>query len=93
MGASFITEGAIPFAAADPLRVIPSIMAGSAVTGALAMTLDVTLRAPHGGIFVIFAVGNIAGFLISLVAGTLVATAAVVGLKSFGPSDADVATV
>jgi len=93
MGASFITEGAIPFAAADPLRVIPSIMAGSAVTGALAMTLDVTLRAPHGGIFVIFAVGNILGFLISLVAGTLVATAAVVALKSSSRTNADLATV
>lgn len=93
MGASFITEGAIPFAAADPLRVIPSIMAGSAVTGALAMTLDVTLRAPHGGIFVIFAVGNILGFLIALVAGTLVATASVVALKSAATTDVDVATV
>ena len=92
MGASFITEGAIPFAAADPLRVIPSIMAGSAVTGALAMTLDVTLRAPHGGIFVLFAVGNILGFLIALVAGTLVATAAVVGLKSVGSATPDTAT-
>jgi PTS system fructose-specific IIC component len=93
MGASFITEGAIPFAAADPLRVIPSIMAGSAVTGALAMTLDVTLRAPHGGIFVIFAVGNIVGFLIALAAGTLVAAAAVVALKSTGVRDTDLATV
>ena len=93
MGASFITEGAIPFAAADPLRVIPSIMAGSAVTGALAMTLDVTLRAPHGGIFVLFAVGNIVGFLISLIAGTLVATAAVVALKSASGRDTDLATV
>ncbi len=94
MGASFITEGAIPFAAADPLRVIPSIMAGSAVTGALAMTLDVSLRAPHGGIFVLFAVGNIIGFLISLVAGTLVAAAAVVALKSTGSrADADLVTV
>jgi PTS system fructose-specific IIC component len=93
MGASFITEGAIPFAAADPLRVIPSIMAGSAVTGALAMGLDVTLRAPHGGIFVLVAVGNLLGFLISLVIGTLVAGALVVTLKSFGTSDAEVATV
>ena len=58
LGASFITEGAIPFAAADPLRVIPSIMLGSAVTGGLAMAIDVTLRAPHGGIFVLFAVGQ-----------------------------------
>ena len=75
LGASFITEGAIPFAAADPLRVIPSIMLGSAVTGGLAMAMDVTLRAPHGGIFVLFAVGNVIGFLIALVAGVLVARA------------------
>ncbi len=93
MGASFITEGAIPFAAADPLRVIPSIMAGSAVTGALSMGLGVGLRAPHGGIFVLFAVDNIFGFLIALVAGVLVATACVVTLKSFGRTDADLATV
>ena len=52
LGASFITEGAIPFAAADPLRVIPSAMAGGAVTGALSMAFGCTLRAPHGGIFV-----------------------------------------
>ncbi|HJQ05873.1 MAG TPA: fructose-specific PTS transporter subunit EIIC, partial [Nocardioides sp.] len=63
LGASFITEGAIPFAAADPLRVIPSIMLGSAVTGGLAEAMNVTLRAPHGGIFVLFAVGNVGGFL------------------------------
>lgn len=93
MGASFITEGAIPFAAADPLRVIPSIMAGSAVTGALAMGLDVGLRAPHGGIFVLFAVDNIAGFLIALVAGVLVAAALVIALKSMSRTDTDVATV
>ena len=61
-GASFITEGAIPFAAADPLRVIPSIMLGSAVTGGLSMAFDVSVRAPHGGIFVLFAVGNILGY-------------------------------
>ena len=93
MGASFITEGAIPFAAADPLRVIPSIMAGSAVTGALSMGLDVGLRAPHGGIFVLFAVENIAGFLIALVAGVLVSAALVVLLKSTSGADTDVATV
>jgi PTS system fructose-specific IIC component len=94
MGASFITEGAIPFAAADPTRVIPSIMAGSAVTGALSMGLDVTLRAPHGGIFVVpFAVGNILGFVIALVAGVLVAAALVVALKSARTADVDVATV
>ena len=93
MGASFITEGAIPFAAADPLRVIPSIMAGSAVTGGLAMALDVTLLAPHGGIFVLFAVGNIAGFLIALVAGTLVSTAAVIALKSASHASTELVTV
>jgi fructose PTS system EIIBC or EIIC component len=93
LGFSFITEGAIPFAAADPLRVIPAIMAGSAVTGGLSMALDVTSRAPHGGIFVLFAIGNILGFFIALVAGTLVATFLVIVLKSFGARDADVATV
>ena len=81
LGASFITEGAIPFAAADPLRVIPSMMVGSAVTGAVSMALDVGVRAPHGGIFVLFAVENVMGFLIALVAGTLVAAALVVLLK------------
>ena len=93
MGASFITEGAIPFAAADPLRVIPAIMLGSAVTGGLSELLDVSLRAPHGGIFVLFAVGNIVGFLISLVAGVLVSAAAVIALKSMSKTDTDLATV
>ncbi|MCW2771960.1 MAG: system D-fructose-specific component (F1P-forming), Frc family / system [Nocardioides sp.] len=87
LGASFITEGAIPFAAADPLRVIPAIMAGSAVTGGLSMALDVGIRAPHGGIFVLFAVSNIIGYLIALVAGTLVGAAAVIALKSIGAKD------
>ena len=93
MGASFITEGAIPFAAADPLRVIPSIMVGSAVTGALSMGLDVGLRAPHGGIFVLFAVDNKLWFLVALLAGVLVSAALVIVLKSFGRADADLATV
>lgn len=93
MGASFITEGAIPFAAADPLRVIPSIMAGSAVTGAISMGAGVELRAPHGGVFVLFAVDGKLLFLVALVAGVLVSTALVVALKSLGRSDADVATV
>ena len=93
LGASFITEGAIPFAAADPLRVIPSIMLGSAVTGGMAMAFDVTLRAPHGGIFVLFAVGNVIGFLIALVAGVIVAATAVIVLKSIGARDTDLATV
>ncbi len=82
MGASFITEGAIPFAAADPLRIIPPIMVGSAVTGGISMAMEVGLRAPHGGIFVIFAVINILGFLIALAVGTVVAAAGVVLLKS-----------
>jgi PTS system fructose-specific IIC component len=83
LGASFISEGAIPFAAADPLRVIPSMMAGGAVTGALSMALGVGCRAPHGGIFVLFAIDNKLGFLISLVAGTLVAAVCVVAAKQF----------
>ncbi|HWJ10483.1 MAG TPA: fructose-specific PTS transporter subunit EIIC [Nocardioides sp.] len=86
LGASFISEGAIPFAAADPLRVIPSIVLGSAVTGGLAEALDVSLRAPHGGIFVLFAVDGVLGFFIALVAGTVVAAASVVALKSLGRS-------
>jgi PTS system fructose-specific IIC component len=92
LGASFITEGAIPFAAADPLRVIPAIMAGSAVTGGLSMALDVGVRAPHGGIFVLFAVSNIVGYLIALVAGTLVGAACVIALKSVGREDTDAST-
>ncbi|MBI3224110.1 MAG: PTS sugar transporter subunit IIA [Mycolicibacterium cosmeticum] len=83
LGAAFISEGAIPFAAADPLRVIPSMMAGGAVTGALIMAFDVTLKAPHGGIFVFFAIGHLVWFLVALVAGTLVAALAVVLAKQF----------
>ncbi|EHB55299.1 PTS system, fructose subfamily, IIC subunit [Mycolicibacterium rhodesiae JS60] len=83
LGASFISEGAIPFAAADPLRVIPSMMAGGAVTGALIMAFDVTLKAPHGGIFVFFAIGNLVWFLVALAAGTVVGAFAVLGAKQF----------
>jgi PTS system fructose-specific IIC component len=90
LGGSFITEGAIPFAAADPLRVIPPIMAGSAVTGAIAMATDVTLRAPHGGIFVLFAVGNKVGFLIALAAGVAVAAALVILLKQLTESKEEI---
>jgi fructose PTS system EIIBC or EIIC component len=93
LGASFITEGAIPFAAADPLRVIPSIMLGSAVTGGVAELLDVAIRAPHGGIFVLFAVHNILGYLIALVAGVAVGALAVMTAKTVWPVDTDVATV
>lgn len=74
MGLSFITEGAIPFAAADPLRVLPSCVAGSAVAGALSAAFHCTLMAPHGGIFVFPVVGSPWMYLISLVAGTVIAT-------------------
>jgi PTS system fructose-specific IIC component len=84
LGASFISEGAIPFAAADPFRVIPSMMAGGAVTGALSMALHVTSKAPHGGIFVFFAIDPIWGFLIALLAGVVVSGLLVLALKSIG---------
>jgi len=83
LGASFISEGAIPFAAADPFRVIPSMMAGGAVTGALIMAADVTLKAPHGGIFVFFAIGKLLWFLVALAAGTVVGALAVIAAKQF----------
>ena len=83
LGASFISEGAIPFAAADPLRVIPSMMLGGATTGALIMALDVTLKAPHGGIFVFFAIGKLVWFLVALAAGTVIGALAVIAAKQF----------
>ncbi|MEU6058822.1 fructose-specific PTS transporter subunit EIIC [Streptomyces sp. NPDC047097] len=82
LGGSFITEGAIPFAAADPLRVIPSAMAGGAVTGALSMAFGATLRAPHGGVFVVPLIGRPLLYLVAIAAGTLVTAALVVLLKS-----------
>ncbi|MEV0317169.1 fructose-specific PTS transporter subunit EIIC [Streptomyces sp. NPDC050658] len=81
LGASFITEGAIPFAAADPLRVIPASMAGGAVTGALSMAFDCTLRAPHGGIFVVPLIGQPLLYLVAIAAGVGVSTVVVVLLK------------
>ncbi len=81
LGASFITEGAIPFAAADPLRVIPASMAGGAVTGALSMTFANTLRAPHGGVFVAPLVGNPLLYLVAVAAGVVVTAGLVVLLK------------
>jgi PTS system fructose-specific IIC component len=89
MGASFISEGAIPFAAADPLRVIPSIMLGGAITGGLSELFQVGLRAPHGGIFVLFAVDGKVGFFVALAAGVVVAAAAVIALKSVGRSSSE----
>lgn len=84
MGISFITEGAIPFAAGDPLRVIPSIMAGSAVAGALTMLFNCGLAVPHGGIFVLFipnAVSNLAMYIVSIAAGTVVTAGVLSVLK------------
>ncbi|MFJ8790090.1 fructose-specific PTS transporter subunit EIIC [Streptomyces sp. NPDC102462] len=81
LGASFISEGAIPFAAADPLRVIPSSMVGGAITGALSMAFGATLRAPHGGIFVVPLIGNPLLYLVAIAAGVCVTTALVVLLK------------
>lgn len=79
MGLAFITEGAIPFAASDPLRVLPSCIIGSGVAGALSMAFNCTLMAPHGGIFVFPVVGNAVMYLLALVIGTVV-SAALLGL-------------
>ncbi|TGB06774.1 fructose-specific PTS transporter subunit EIIC [Streptomyces sp. MZ04] len=90
LGASFITEGAIPFAAADPLRVIPASMAGGAVTGALSMAFDCTLRAPHGGVFVVPLIGRPLLYLVAIAAGVGVSTVTVVllkGARKTGPSE------
>lgn len=81
MGLSFISEGAIPFAAADPLRVLPSCILGSAVAGGLSMALGCTLRAPHGGIFVLPTIGNPFGYLIAVVLGSVVGCGALAALK------------
>lgn len=81
LGASFISEGAIPFAAADPLRVIPSSMVGGAITGALSMAFGATLRAPHGGIFVVPLIGSPFLYLIAIAVGMCVTAGLVVVLK------------
>ncbi len=84
LGLAFVTEGAIPFAARDPLRVIPSLIAGSAVAGAICMALGVAQRVPHGGLFVLpipNAVTNLTGFGIALVAGTAVSVLALALVK------------
>ena len=81
LGASFISEGAIPFAAADPLRIIPPCMAGGAVTGAMSMALHAASRAPHGGVFVFFAMDNFAWFVVSILVGAVISCAGIVVLK------------
>ncbi|SNX61854.1 PTS system D-fructose-specific IIA component (F1P-forming) (Frc family) /PTS system D-fructose-specific IIB component (F1P-forming) (Frc family) /PTS system D-fructose-specific IIC component (F1P-forming) (Frc family) [Streptomyces sp. TLI_55] len=91
LGASFISEGAIPFAAADPLRVIPASMAGGAVTGALTMAFGSTLRAPHGGIWVTFLIGKPFLYLLAIAIGTAVTAGLVIllkGLRKTAPGDA-----
>ena len=81
MGLSFISEGAIPFASADPLRTIPSFVIGSAVTGALSMLFSCTLMAPHGGIFVIATIGHPVKYLLAILIGTIVSTLIMAKLK------------
>lgn len=88
LGISFITEGAIPFAANDPLRILPACILGSAVTGALSMLFKCALRAPHGGIFVLAipnAVEHVGLYIVAIAIGTLVTTLAVIQLKHFFP--------
>ncbi len=82
LGFSFISEGAIPFAAADPVRIIASSVIGSAVTGALAMLFGTTLRAPHGGIWVLPLIGNFLLFVVALAVGVAVMAGIVITLKS-----------
>lgn len=84
MGLAFITEGAIPYAASDPLRVLPACVIGSATAGALSMAFGCTLMAPHGGIFVFPVVGNALLYLLSLVIGTVVGAVLLGLFKQFG---------
>ena len=81
MGLSFISEGAIPFASADPLRTIPAFVIGSAVSGALSMLFNCTLMAPHGGIFVIATIGHPVKYLLAIVIGAMVSAAIMAMLK------------
>lgn len=81
MGLAFITEGAIPYAAADPLHVLPSCIIGSAVAGALSMVFGCTLMAPHGGIFVVPVMGNALLYLVALVIGTVISAVLLGALK------------
>ena len=84
LGASFISEGAIPFAAADPIRVIPSIMIGSAVTGGLVAAFGNELRAPHGGIFVFPLVSNVLTYILAILIGTAITGLLVIVAKGIG---------
>ena len=82
MGLSFITEGAIPYAAADPLRVIPACVIGSGVAGAISMIFNCTLMAPHGGIFVVPVIGNPLFYLLAVAAGSVVGMLMLAVLKN-----------
>ena len=82
LGLSFITEGAIPFAAGDPFRVIPSLMVGSAVTGALSFAFGCTSRAPHGGIWVVGLIGHPVQYVLALVCGMVISAIVVIALKT-----------
>jgi fructose PTS system EIIBC or EIIC component len=84
MGASFITEGAIPFAAADPIRVIPPLMVASATAASLSLAFGATLQAPHGGIFVVGLIGNWPMYLVAIAAGTVVGALLLAVTKSLG---------
>ena len=88
LGASFITEGAIPFAVVDPLRVIPSLMVGSAAAGATIALTHATLNAPHGGIWVLPLIGNPLAFVLALLVGTVITAGAVILLKTQGAKSA-----
>ena len=81
LGLSFIAEGAIPFAASDPVRVLPALMIGSGIAGSLSMIFNVTCPAPHGGIFVLPVVGNPIMFIVSLLIGTVVSAGLLLFLK------------
>jgi len=84
LGISFVTEGAIPFAAKDPVRVIPCLVAGSAVTGAIALAANVKLMVPHGGVFVLMipnAVTHLGFYVLAILAGTLVTASALFLVK------------
>ena len=93
LGFSFISEGAIPFAAADPLRVIPASMLGGALTGALTMAWGVTSQAPHGGFFVFLAINPFLLFLTAVLAGTVLSALSVLALKRFVAAKPAAATV
>jgi PTS system fructose-specific IIC component len=90
LGASFITEGAIPFAASDPLRVIPALMVGSAVTGALVMGFGDESRAPHGGIWVVGLITKPFLWVLAILIGMVVTAAGVIILKSTGKKETDI---